>query len=183
MKNRDERIRKDFDETRASRAEVENIEAYDDASPLETQADSDRPFKDEFNFEALPNPNIGGDKNFHYFWATTTNSMDTPHRRMRMGYTIVPAEERPEFKHLRLKSGEFDGCISINEMIMMKLPMKIYQQYMLEQHHHKPNDRANMLKASAQFGHRDKNGRLLDPGLEEGYLDLNKPIRAPRQFE
>lgn len=185
MKNRDNRISKSSDDLRASRTEEENIRGEDEKDHLVTAQASDRPFKDEFNFECLPNPNETGNKEFHYFWATTTNSQDTPHRRMRMGYQLVMSEERPEFKHLRLKAGEFEGVISMNEMILMKIPMSIYQQLMLEQHHHKPNDREQSLKASATKGSVDKNGAPIDVRLpeDEGYRELGKPRRIPATFE
>lgn len=184
MTDRDSRKHKD-DDIRSSRSRQETEAQIDERAPLASQANSGRMFKDEFNFEALPDPNQGGDKNFHYFWATTTNPQDTPYRRIRMGYQLVTSEERPEFSHLRLKAGEFEGVISMNEMILMKIPNEIYQQMMLELHHHRPNDEEDKLKAMAKAGHVDSRGNPLDVDLteDEGYRDLGKYRRAPTHFE
>lgn len=184
-RDRDSRNHKESGDVRGSRTESENVEASDRNNVLATRENSDRMFKDEFNFEALPDPNKGADPNFHYFWATTTNTQDTPYRRIRMGYSIVSPDERPEFKHLRLKAGEFEGAISMNEMILMKLPQHIYQQYMAELHHHRPNDEESKLKAMAKLGHVDKNGNPLDVDLkeDEGYREMGKFRRTPTHFE
>jgi hypothetical protein len=184
--NRDHRIKRDSDTLRASRTEEDNIRAIeDDKEVLHSQVGSDDMFVDEFNFEALPNPNKSGDPNFHYFWATTTNPQDTPHRRMRMGYVLVKSEERPEYQHLRLKSGEFEGVISMNEMILMKIPMDRYQKMMMYMHHTRPNEEAARLKSQAKLGHTDKDGRPLDYELpeDEGFKDLDRSRRAPTTFE
>lgn len=184
--SRDDRIRKGADDVRASRTEEENLKALEDQKVLHTEQGQDVMFPDEFNFEALPDPNkAGADPNFHFFWATTNNSQDTPYRRMRMGYIIVKSEERPEYQHLRLKSGEFEGAISMNEMILMKIPMARYQQMMRYMHHTRPNEEAAKLKAQAKLGHMDKFGRPLDYELpeDEGYKDIDRNRPAPERFE
>jgi hypothetical protein len=183
--NRDSRIRKNSDTERASRSEEENVKVAEDSKQFVSQENIGKMFVDEFNFEALPNPNKEGDPNFHYFWATTTNPQDTPYRRLRMGYQFVKSEERPDFQHLRMKSGEFEGVISMNEMILMKIPMDLYQALMKEIHHNRPIEQENRLKAEAAMGMQDSRGRTLDIELkeDEGYKDLGKPRRAPSRFE
>ena len=186
MSNRDERIKKEPDTLRASRTAEENIHSIEkDKEVLHSQIGSDEMFIDEFNFEALPDPNKSGDPSFHYFWATTTNPQDTPYRRMRMGYQLVKSEDRPEYQHLRLKSGEFEGVISMNEMLLMKVPMDRYQKMMKFMHHTRPNEEAARLKAQAKLGHVDKFGRSLDYELpeDEGYKDLDRGPRDPGVFE
>lgn len=182
--NRDSRIKKEADTVRASRTELENLKEIEDSGKLASEGD-DEMFVDEFNFEALPDPNKEGDPGFHYFWCTTTNPQDTPHRRLRMGYEFVKSEERPEYKHLRLKSGEFEGVISMNEMLLLKIPMKRYQRLMLELHHNRPNEIEAELKANARMGNTDSRGHALDVDLkeDEGYRDMAKPRRVPERFE
>jgi len=185
-RDRDSRKHKETGEDiRASRSREEAEAAVDERAPLVSQEGFDRMFKDEFNFEALPDPNKGGDPNFHYFWATTTNTQDTPYRRIRMGYQLVRSEERPEFAHLRLKAGEFEGIISMNEMILMKIPNELYQKFMQELHHHRPNDEEAKLAAMSKLGVSDSRGNPLDLELkeDEGYRELGKSRRAPTHFE
>lgn len=102
-----------------------------------------------------------------------------------MGYQLVKSEERPEFGHLRLKAGEFEGVVSMNEMILMKIPMDRYQKMMKYLHHDRPNEEAARLKSQAKLGHVDKNGNPLDYELpeDEGYKDLGNTRRAPASFE
>jgi hypothetical protein len=184
--SRDTRIRKSADSTRSSRTEEENLQKLENEKEiLHSQQGSGEMFASEFEFEALPDPNRSGDPSLHYFWATTTNPQDTPYRRMRMGYQLVKSEERPEYGHLRLKSGEFEGVISMNEMILMSIPMERYQKMMKYMHHIRPNEEAARLKANAKLGHVDKNGNPLDVSLpeDEGYRDLDRFPREPTTFE
>ena len=103
-----------------------------------------RAFRDEFSFEALPTPPaLPG---WHYCWVSTTNPQDPPHRRIRMGYIPVRAEEIEGFEHLRLKSGEWEGCVSMNEMLLFKIPMETYQAIMEEFHHIAPNEEEERLR-------------------------------------
>ena len=79
---------------------------------------------------------------WHLCWLSTTNSYDSIDKRMRLGYVPVKADELPGYEDYRVKSGEHVGYISCNEMLLFKLPMDIYQEVMLYQHHEKPREEA-----------------------------------------
>ena len=64
-------------------------------------------FRSEWLQEALPNP--PAIKGFHLCWLSTTNQYDPIHKRVRLGYTPVKAEEVSGFDTYRVKSGEHAG--------------------------------------------------------------------------
>ena len=125
-----------------------------------------RMFRDEFMQESLPTaPEING---FHCCWLSTTNQYDPIHKRMRIGYTPVKAEEVPGFENYRVKAGELEGMIACNEMVLYKIPEEIYQEYMAEVHHYAPMDEQEKIKVQQDqlLNARDSNGRVL--GQVEG---------------
>jgi len=129
----DERLKKTSDPARRSRA-------MDDRSVTESRelSDDDRVemFRNAFYQSALPDlPEIPG---YHVCWLTTTNPRDSVQGRMRLGYEIVKPEEVPGWEYATLKTGEYSGCIGVNEMIAAKLPNRLYQRVMREAHHDAP---------------------------------------------
>jgi hypothetical protein len=131
----------------------------------------------DFSQEALPNP--PAKEGWHFIWLSTTNQYDPIYKRMRMGYEPVKAEEMPDFKNFRINSGEFEGMISVNEMILFKIPSEIYQEIMEEYHHNMPLEEEERLKANAVGGERDSNGRVLGVVEGEGIHDLGARIKTP----
>lgn len=99
--------------------------------------------------EVLPDiPDIPG---YHVCWLSTTNSYDPISKRIRLGYTPVRPEDLPRghrerFKTMQVKSGEFQGMISINEMVAFKLPDEMYQKYMRHLHHDLPNSEEGAIR-------------------------------------
>jgi hypothetical protein len=115
----------------------------------------------EWTQSALPKlPEMSG---WHLCWLSTTNSYDSIDKRIRQGYVPVKSEELPGYEDYRVKSGEHVGYISCNEMLLFKLPMDIYQDYMLYHHHEKPRDEADKIRVQIESlqGQRDSNGRSL----------------------
>lgn len=99
--------------------------------------------------DALPDlPDIPG---YHMIWLSTTNSSDPIARRMRLGYTPVKAEEIPGFNYASQKTGEWAGCVGINEMLAFKLPLSLYEKFMQEAHHNAPNREEGKLADTANF--------------------------------
>ena len=91
---------------RTSRADRESRAQQDEsrAAPEEHMVSSEerrRMFRSEWLQEALPTPpEIPG---FHLCWLSTTNQYDPIHKRLRMGYTPVKAEELPGFENFKVK--------------------------------------------------------------------------------
>ncbi len=93
-------------------------------------------FRKSFFQSVLPDlPTIPG---YHVCWLTTTNPRDSIAARMRLGYEPVKQEDVPGWEHVSLKSGDYEGCIGVNEMIAFKLRMDLYESYMYEAHHAQP---------------------------------------------
>lgn len=137
-------------------------------------------FRNEWTAEALPNaPEIPG---FHTCWLSTTNSFDPIHKRMRMGYVPVSADELPGFEPYRTTSGQFEGMISCNEMVLFKLPMELYQFIMRQFHHEMPLEAEQALQRQVREVENvpavDAKGRELAL-LDEGMKTLVNPARAP----
>jgi hypothetical protein len=136
-----------------------------------------RMFRDEFAQEALPNaPEIPG---FHCCWLSTTHQYDPIHKRMRIGYTPVKADEVPGFENFRVKAGEMEGFVACNEMVLYKLPMEIYQEYMAEVHHYAPLDEQEKIKVQQDqlLNARDSNGRALGQVEGDGMnFDLTRSV-------
>ena len=156
----DERIRKNLNAGRESRASQDR---KSDTDALASSKTRKRRFQNEFTQSALPTLE-STDPNWHYCWLSTTNQYDTIHSRIRMGYVAVTADEMPGFEHLRLKEGEHAGHISCNEMLLYKLPMDVYQDYMAEMHHYRPMGEASKVKVqqeSLMGSIKDSRGRPL----------------------
>lgn len=130
----------------------------------------------EFTQEALPTaPPIPG---FHTCWLALNSSWDPLHKRLRMGYVPVKAEEAPELASFRMKSGEYEGVVGCNEMVLFKIPMDLYAQIMREYHHDAPMREEESLRSQLKRSDRDSNGNEL--GMIEGFEDIGaQPRRAP----
>ena len=77
----------------------------------------------------------------HRVWLTTTNTRDPIAARLRMGYRLLRFEDLgPGWEQQKATSGEYAGCIVINEMIAAELPERLYQMYMQELHHNMPRE-------------------------------------------
>jgi hypothetical protein len=93
-------------------------------------------FRKSFFQSVLPDlPPIDG---YHVCWLTTTNPRDSIPGRIRLGYEPVKKEDIPGWAYATMKTGEYAGCIGVNEMIAFKLPMRLYEAYMREAHHIQP---------------------------------------------
>ena len=132
--------------------------------------------REQMNQEILPTPpNVAG---WHFCWLSTTNNADPIYKRVRLGYEPVKAAEIPGFatQH-QINGGEFDGCVACNEMILFKIPEELYQEIMLINHHEKPLEEEQMIRANAGKDERDSSGRKLVEA--EGYSILGRPVATP----
>jgi hypothetical protein len=141
-----EKLSKDVDDNRVSRqmedrAITENRQFSDD--------DRLAMFRQQLFQSALPDlPPIPG---YHVCWLTTSNPRDSIHSRRSLGYTPVEPHEVPGWDHASLKTGEYSGCIGVNEMVAFKLPMKLYEAYMHEAHYERPRAEEGKLVDTAEF--------------------------------
>lgn len=141
-------------------------------------------FRQQMYNDVLPNlPEIPG---YHLVWLTTANPRDPIHQRLRLGYELLTAEDVPGFDAITLKTGDYPGCIGVNEMLAAKLPMDLYLSYMEIAHHDRPAEQEQILNQSLddlrESAARD-GGRLLDAtekGEINGMDDLRRSAPAPR---
>lgn len=162
----DQRLKRELDDGRRPRAAQDRHVTED-----RQMSDDERleMFRMNLYNDHLPNiPDIPG---YHVCWLTTTNKSDTIQQRMRLGYELIRAEDVPGMDLVTQKTGEYAGCIAVNEMLAAKLPLSLYYRYMQEAHHDAPLREEEKLEETAQLM-RDQaeraGGRLLESdGMRE----------------
>jgi hypothetical protein len=63
------------------------------------------------------------------------------------------------------KTGEYAGCVAVNEMLAAKLPLSLYHRYMQEAHHDAPLREEEKLEDTAQLMREQaerSGGRLIE---------------------
>jgi hypothetical protein len=168
----DERIKRDTGRNSRGDEQAKAVAS----ETLSSSAERRKMFR-EFSQEALPN--VAGKDGWHYIWLSTTNQYDPIYKRMRMGYEPVKAEELPDFKNFRVNGGEFEGMISVNEMVLFKIPTEVYQEIMEEYHHHMPLEEEERLKANAVLNEKDSSGRSLGYVDGEGIQQMGTKVKIP----
>lgn len=142
----DERLKKSAGDNRVSRS-------MEDRAATESRALSDdervEMFRQQFHQSSLPDlPKLEG---WHTCWLTTTNSRDSIHTRMRLGYEALKPEDVPGWDYVTIKTGDWVGFIGVNEMLAFKLPLSLYEKYMQEAHHDSPLREEEKLTDTAEF--------------------------------
>lgn len=126
-------------------------------------------------------PYVPNDDKYHYCWLSTNNQTDPIYRRLRIGYELVKKEEMP---HLNLNStavsSEFENIISINEMVLSRIPLILFNELMLINHHEKPLEEEKLLKANMVLDEEDSEGTALGRVEGEGIKNLAKRVARPR---
>jgi len=136
-----------------------------------------RMIRSEWSQDVLPTP--PQDPGWHYCWLSTTNTSDPIYKRLQRGYELVKYTEVPGFGQFKATSGEFEGCVACNEMILAKIPQELYQEYMTYFHHELPMDEEEMLRNNALTSDQDSNGRELGQVEGEGFKSLGRRVRTP----
>lgn len=130
---------------------------------------------------ALPDlPPIEG---YHVCWLTTENPRDPIHGRMRLGYEPIKDLDIPGWEHTSLKTGEFQGCIGVNEMVAFKLPLHLYEAYMKEAHHNAPLEEEGKLNRAREDAEAAASAMARAPvsfELEEGQEELGVAPEPPK---
>ena len=146
--------------------------------------DIDQMWSDEWTQTALPKvPDIPG---WHLCWLSTTNSYDTIDKRIRLGYVPVLADELPGYDNYRVKAGEHVGHISCNEMLLIKIPMDLYQKVMTHFHYQKPMEATQAIMERMEELQQgvDSSGHRLLKTEGEGFSSVGKQsINRPPTFE
>lgn len=141
-------------------------------------------FMDSMQQRILPDlPHFPG---WHCFWATTTNQNDSVQRRLLLGYKLIRVEEFPGWEGIGVKTAGVDGVVGLNEMVAMRLPLRLYQKYMMYVHHTQPLEQEEMIKAiiaKAAEQASAETGRTADIAEEgDGTRTLVQRTKAPPVF-
>lgn len=131
-------------------------------------------------------PQIPG---YHSFWASTTSTTNTIHHYSRRGYTPIslseiPADKRAEYQAKASQNkAEYAGMVTCNEMLAMKLPQHMYQEYMKHFHHDLPLQHdARMVDATRKIEAIAPGSVKTGEGFEQGLGAPNKG-KGPPVFE
>lgn len=125
-------------------------------------------------------PNIPNDSKYHYCWLSTNNQTDPIYRRLRLGYELVKKEDKPELSIDSVAvSAEYEGFISINEMILARIPLELFQELMIINHHERPLEEEELLKANAVLDEEDSEGNSLGEIEGTGIRNLARRVRTP----
>lgn len=170
----DDRLKRSTGDGRESRSESDEERTQKDGTVFSAPERISN-FRDEWAQNALPQPpEISG---YHLCWLSTTNSYDPIHKRMRMGYEPVKAEEVKGFDTYKMKSGEFEGFVACNEMLLFKVKKELYQEMMAYFHHERPLSDEQMLRNNEAL--QDKQGRPVAAPDEDGFKSLGKSVYSP----
>ena len=156
----DDRLKKELGDSRRSRGQTDRIATENREY---TEDERLQMFRMQLYNDRLPNlPDMPG---YHVCWLTTANTGDTIQTRSRMGYELIRAEDVPGMDLIIQKTGDYVGCVMVNEMIAAKLPTSLYLRYMQEAHHDAPLREEEKLEDTAQLM-RDQaersGGRLIE---------------------
>ncbi len=137
-------------------------------------------FRQEHYTDVLPSlPNIPG---WHICWLTTTNKHDTVQRRMRLGYKLCKPEDFPGLDLFTIGTGDYVGCIGVNEMIAAKLPESLYQKYMAISHHEEPLRQQEGIVARVDQLKEDARSMEAKVFEGDGMSELRQSAPRLRQF-
>ena len=169
---KDDRIVKSTSQGDRSSADAERTQKDGTAMTLEERRQM---LRAEWSMDVLPTPpKVPG---WHFCWLSTTNSTDPVYRRIQKGYQPVKASEVPGFSQHKVTEGEFEGCVSCNEMLLFKIEEELYQDIMQYLHHELPQSEEEYLKANLKPSGEDSSGKEL--GQVEGFDSLAKSVRKP----
>lgn len=134
-------------------------------------------FRAQFFNAALPDlPQIDG---YHVCWLTTSNPRDSIVGRLRLGYELIKASDIPGYETISVKTGEYVGCVGVNEMVAAKLPNSLYQRYMNEAHHAAPAREDEKLAETARTIRQQAQQLGADVAVGEGLEELQIQRPAP----
>lgn len=174
----DGRLKKELGVARRDRAE-------DDRKVTQNREISDAERLEMFRLQMFQNalPDLPPIEGYHVCWLTTENPRDPVHQRLRLGYELISAADVPGMELSTLKTGDYAGCVGINEMIAAKLPMSLYQMYMKEAHYNAPREQEELLVRRAE-DMKDEAARAGTTLIEdEGFQELHREPVAPTRFE
>jgi hypothetical protein len=124
-------------------------------------------------------PDLPPIKGYHVCWLTTTNPRDSIQGRLRVGYELIQAAEVPGFEYASLKTGEWIGCVGVNEMLAAKLPLHLYEDFMRISHHEQPLEEEAAITEEVRKQQEANRGAIGALTFEEGTAALGHGPAPP----
>jgi hypothetical protein len=87
---------------------------------------------------------------YHVCWLSKTSQSAPIHSYLNMGYELIKAEEIPGFEYAQQVSGDYPGCIVVNEMVAAKIRLELYDDFMRIAHHEEPLAQASSIHRQMQ---------------------------------
>lgn len=169
------------DDSRVSRSMADQEREGEDGTILSME-ERKTLLRKEWDADLLPTVKDPTGK-WHYCWLSTTNATDPIYRRLKIGYELVRFEEMSQLGiQNQITSGEFAGCVSINEMILARIHHELYEELMLINHHERPMSEEELLKANVNnrlSEEEDQSGKPLGRVIGRGMQTLAQPTRIP----
>lgn len=171
--------------TRRSRKAIRKAEGG------QNRVGSEQELVDKFRMNTLDSvlPEIPPIPGYHLCWLTTQNPRDSIASRAAKGYEPVRPEEVPGGKFMTVKTGDYGDVIGIQEMVLYKLPLNLYEAYMRHNHHDEPLREEGKLSAvrdiieqeAAGAAKRGRKGVRVE--VEEGNAEFEEVPSDPGSFE
>lgn len=135
---------------------------------------------EEFDQNVLPKlPTIDG---YHLVWVSTTNRYDSVNNYFKMGYSLVKqseisAKDSDFSAYVSVTEGEYAGGIIASEMLMLKVPSEMYQEYMHYYHRELPDQLEGSLSDKQSDLMQESKHVFIDKDQAGG---LSKRTKAPK---
>lgn len=184
-----ERLDETAHNPRASRRSERDARQYDDRQFSEDRAltDDERVAMLRQGFFQVALPDLPKRPDVHRMWLTTTNPRDPIAARLRMGYRLLRLEDLgPGWEQQKATSGDYAGCIVINEMIAAEIPMALFQRYMTELHHTMPAEQERGIRGQLDAYNEqlaEKGSRLVYEDQQENAFDQFGKHKRAAMFE
>lgn len=134
-------------------------------------------FRSEMFNNVLPEtPQIPG---YHLCWLSTTNAYDSIQHREALGYERVKPEDLPGLDHITLTQGSFVGCIGLNELVLFKVPMDLWREYMSIAHHERPFGEEEKIRDAVRYVQETAREGGGDVYLGNGTSEIGRSRRQP----
>lgn len=174
----DSRLKRNAADSRADRRSV-------DRPVRENRALSDEERREAYRKALYQThlPDLPPIKGYHVCWLTTTNPKDSIAARLRLGYELIKSSELPGFDYANVKTGEYAGCVGINEMLAAKIPLSLYEDYMTISHHEQPIEEEGAILAEVMKQQEATQGLIGNVQLYGGTAQLGKGPAPPKFAE
>jgi len=152
------------EDRKASRNSLANAASTDTDSVYDIQEQTDADLLATLrqvvdNQLPFPDPMPG----FRYFWASKSNSYDTIAYRMKLGYRIVLPSEVPGFVPEHTSS---QNEVTINEMVLMVIPLARWEQLMRINHRLGPDSLDEGIVGNQRIN--------VENSADSGFVDFKK---------